>query len=117
MHLKFLIKVLKTFLILEDISDKDGPFQVVQGSHKIGYKSPLKKIMRYLSKIFGWARRWNTCSVARVSESQFIFVISSKTTEARPTPRETIERGIIRSKLYKYNVERWENIQTNLVMT
>lgn len=45
-------KVLKTFLILEDISDKDGPFQVVQGSHKIGYKSPLKKIMRYLSKIF-----------------------------------------------------------------
>ena len=37
-------KVLKTFLILEDISDKDGPFQVVQGSHKIGYKSPLKKL-------------------------------------------------------------------------
>lgn len=45
-------KVLKTYLILEDIEDKDGPMYVVSGSHKLFYKSPLKKLFRYFSKIF-----------------------------------------------------------------
>ncbi len=45
-------KVLKTYLILEDIDDKDGPMYVVSGSHKLFYKSPIKKLFRYFSKIF-----------------------------------------------------------------
>ena len=45
-------RVLKTFLILEDINDKDGPFQIVSGSHKIFYKSFLKKLLRYFGKVF-----------------------------------------------------------------
>ena len=45
-------KVLKTYLILEDIEDKDGPMQLVSGSHKLMYKSPLKKLFRYFSKVF-----------------------------------------------------------------
>jgi len=45
-------KVLKTFLVLEDIQDKDGPFQLVKGSHKLKYKSPLKKLFRYFAKIW-----------------------------------------------------------------
>ena len=45
-------KVLKTYLILEDIEDKDAPMQLVSGSHKLMYKSPLKKLFRYISKVF-----------------------------------------------------------------
>lgn len=45
-------KVLKTFLLMEDIEDKDGPLQIVKGSHKLSYKSPLKKLWRYVSKVY-----------------------------------------------------------------
>ena len=45
-------KVLKTFLIFEDIEDKDGPFQIVKGSHKLMYKSPIKKLIKFFGKIF-----------------------------------------------------------------
>lgn len=45
-------KVLKTFLVLEDIEDKDGPFQIVKGSHKLTYKSPFKKLFKYFAKIW-----------------------------------------------------------------
>tara|TARA_A100001234_G_C12599538_1_gene374354 strand:+ start:281 stop:1135 length:855 start_codon:yes stop_codon:yes gene_type:complete len=45
-------KVLKTFLIFEDIEDKDGPFQIVKGSHKLMYKSPFKKLYKFFGKIF-----------------------------------------------------------------
>ena len=45
-------KVLKTFLVLEDIEDKDGPFQIVKGSHKLTYKSPFRKFFKYFAKIW-----------------------------------------------------------------
>jgi ectoine hydroxylase-related dioxygenase (phytanoyl-CoA dioxygenase family) len=45
-------KVLKTFLIFEDIEDKDGPLQIVKGSHKLMYKSPLRKLFKFFGKIF-----------------------------------------------------------------
>lgn len=45
-------KVLKTFLIFEDIEEKDGPFQIVKGSHKLRYKSPFKKFFKFFGKIF-----------------------------------------------------------------
>ena len=45
-------KVLKTFLIFEDIEDKDGPFQIVKGSHRLMYKSPIRKLFKFFGKIF-----------------------------------------------------------------
>ncbi|MDC0940002.1 phytanoyl-CoA dioxygenase family protein [Candidatus Pelagibacter sp.] len=62
-------KVLKTMLLLEDVENKDGPFQIVSGSHKLSYKSPIRKILKYISKIFFYNHHY---LLAHKDEKNFI---------------------------------------------
>lgn len=45
--------VLKTILLLSDVEKKDGPFLIVRGSHKLGYKAPVKRLFKMMRQILG----------------------------------------------------------------
>lgn len=44
--------VFKTILLLSDVGPDDGPFHLVRGSHRIGYKAPFRRFLRMIKQIY-----------------------------------------------------------------
>ena len=112
-------KVLKTMLLLEDIDYKDGPFQIVSGSHKIFYKSPIKKIIKYISKIFFYKHHYllahedekyfinNEDIIHCVGKKGDLFLINTEAWHCGRPLKKNGYREVIWNYIYSDSLKNW----------
>ncbi len=114
-------KVLKTMLLLEDVEYKDGPFQIVSGSHKLSYKSSIKKILKYISKIFFYKHHYllahedekyfinNKDVIHCVGKKGDLFFVNTEAWHCGRPLEKNGYREVFWNYIYSENLRNWTN--------